>query len=122
MIVDDERSAWISALQWDGTSWCYSWGSLQELEWARRDEPDRAAAFAQRANLMQRLLRQNDKVIALADDTSILVYRRIDSLDCVVVDSYPPIVATPPIAAPPIATGPVTLSGTAWADHTVSRA
>lgn len=111
MIADDERSAWISPLQWDGRSWCYSWGSLQELEWARRDEPNRAAAFADRASLMQRLLKQNDKVIALADDTSILVYRRIDSLDCIVVDSYPP-----------IATPPITTSGRAWADHTMSRA
>lgn len=93
MISQQERSAWVGPLQWDGTSWSYSWGSFQELAWARRGEPNRAEAFAGRASLMQRLLRQNDKVITLGDDTSVLVYRRIDGLDCVVVDSYPPILA-----------------------------
>ena len=106
MIPENERSAWISPLQWDGRSWSYCWGSFQELEWARRGEPNRAAAFAGRASLMQRLLKQNDKVITLGDDTSVLVYRRIDSLDCIVVDSYPPLRA----------------SGSNWADHAVSRA
>lgn len=106
MITEQERSAWISPLHWDGTSWSYAWGSFQELEWAQRGEANRAEAFAGRASLMQRLLKQNDKVIALGDDTSVLVYRRIDCLDCIVVDSYPPILADSPH----------------WADHTVSRA
>jgi hypothetical protein len=96
MISEQERSAWVGPLQWDGTSWSYSWGSCQELDWSWRGEPNRAEAFAGRASLMQRLLRQNDKVITLGDDTSVLVYRRIDGLDCVVVDSYPPISASAP--------------------------
>lgn len=96
MIVEQERSAWVTPLHWDGSSWSYSWGSLQELEWARRGESNRAEAFAGRASLMQRLLKHNDKVIALSGDTSVLVYRRIESLDCVVVDSYPPILASSP--------------------------
>jgi hypothetical protein len=106
MISEQERSAWVGPLQWDGSSWFYSWGSFQELEWARRDEPNRAEAFVGRASLMQRLLKQNDKVVTLGDDTSILVYRRIDSLDCIVVDSYPPILASSPH----------------WAEHSLSRA
>jgi hypothetical protein len=109
MVLEDERSAWISPLRWDGQSWCYSWGSLQELEWASRDEPNRAAAFAGRASLMQRLLKQNDKVITLEDDTSVLVYRRIDSLDCIVVDSYPPLFESDPLFHE---------SDPHWADHT----
>lgn len=93
MTMTEERSAWVTPLQWNGESWSYAWGSFQELEWARRDEADRAEAFAKRASLVQRLLKQNDRVVTLSDDTSILIYRRVDSLDCVVVDSYPPIAA-----------------------------
>jgi hypothetical protein len=89
MTADKERSAWISPLRWDGRSWCYSWGSLQGLEWARRSTPDRAAAFVGHASLMQRLLKLNAKVVTLGDDTNVVIYRRIDSLDCIVVDSYP---------------------------------
>jgi hypothetical protein len=91
MKIAEERSAWVTPLQWNGECWSYSWGSFQELEWARRDEADRAEAFAKRASLVQRLLKQNDRVVTLGDDASILVYRRVKSLDCVVVDSYPPI-------------------------------
>jgi hypothetical protein len=91
MTASEERSAWVTPLQWNGEAWSYSWGSFQELEWARRDETDRAEAFAKRASLVQRLLKQNDRVVTLGDDTSILVYRRLESLDCIVVDSYPPI-------------------------------
>lgn len=94
MIVEQERSAWVSPLQWDGSAWSYSWGSFQELEWARRGAANRATAFAGRASLMQRLLKHNDKVIALSADTSVQVFRRIPCLDCIVVDSLPPIVAS----------------------------
>jgi hypothetical protein len=91
--AEQERSVWVSPLKWDGKSWSYSWGSFQELDWAHRREANRAQAFAGRASLLQRLLQQNDKVIALGDDTSVLIYRRVESLDCIVVDSYPPIAA-----------------------------
>jgi len=94
MIVEQERSAWVTPLQWDGSAWSYSWGSFQELEWARRGAANRAAAFAGRASLMQRLLKHNDKVIALGADASVQVFRRIACLDCVVVDSLPPILAS----------------------------
>lgn len=103
MIAEQKRSAWVTPLHWDGSSWSYSWGSLEELEWARRREPNRAEAFAGRASLMQRLLKQNDKVIALSDGTSVLVYRRIESLDCVVVASYPLILASGPCEEPRVA-------------------
>lgn len=91
---EQERSAWVTPLYWDGHAWSYSWGSFQKLEWASRGERNRAEAFAGRASLMQRLLKQNDKVIALSDDSSVHVFRRIEMLDCVVVDSYPPISAS----------------------------
>lgn len=94
MIAEQERSAWVSPLQWDGSAWSYSWGSFQELEWARRGAADRAAAFAGRASLMQRLLKHNDKVVAMSADASVQVYRRIACLDCIVVDSLPPLVAS----------------------------
>lgn len=91
MISEQERSAWVTPLHWDGHAWSYSWGSFQELEWARRVDGSRAEAFAGRASLMQRLLKHNDKVVTLCDDSSVQIYRRIEVLDCVVVDSYPPI-------------------------------
>ncbi len=91
-MIQQERSAWVTSLQWDGTSWSYSWGSFQDAERVRLNGASRAQAFAGRVSLVQKLLKQNDKVVSLGDDASILVFRRIDQLDCVVVDSYPPIV------------------------------
>lgn len=89
--TEQERSAWVTPLKWDGQSWTYCWGSFHEFDWVRRQEADRAEAFVGRANLLKRLLQQNVKVVALGADTSISVYRRLESLDCVVVDSYPPL-------------------------------
>jgi hypothetical protein len=114
--AEQERSAWVTPLQWDGTSWTYSWGSFQGPQWARRNEANHARAFASRVSLLQQLLKRNDKVVTLGDDTSILVFRRIDQLDCVVVDTYPPISPQTPDPQTPDPQTPD------WAKATVSRA
>lgn len=106
MIAAEERSAWVTPLHWDGTAWSYAWGSFQDLEWARRTVSSRAEGFTGRASLVRRLLQHNDRVVTLGDDTSIQVYRRFAALDCIVVDSYPPLTAGLP----------------AWASEAVSRA
>lgn len=96
MTAVEERSAWVTPLHWDGAVWSYAWGSFQDVEWARRTVVNRAEAFTGRAGLVQRLLRHNDRVVTLGDDTSVQVYRRLAELDCIVVDSYPPFTVEPP--------------------------
>lgn len=89
--MDDECSAWVMPLAWDGAQWSYAWGSFQCDGWSRRGEPSRALALLDRATLLQRLLRRHDKVVAVADDASLMIYRRLQALDCIVIDVQPPL-------------------------------